>query len=99
MVHCAQWEKVGNRIVLFQAPSTAISWSVYEFFKHYLNMGGGGGEDGDTYETMTAMKSASATGQIGSRVSHLSPGTVALSSSNEDHTESIPMAVHLPSRL
>merc|ERR1719508_275364 len=23
--------------VLYQMPSTAISWSVYEFFKHYLN--------------------------------------------------------------
>eukprot|EP00091_Calanus_sinicus_P025292 TRINITY_DN9569_c0_g1_i1.p1 TRINITY_DN9569_c0_g1~~TRINITY_DN9569_c0_g1_i1.p1 ORF type:complete len:167 (-),score=34.91 TRINITY_DN9569_c0_g1_i1:57-557(-) len=23
--------------ILYQMPSTAISWSVYEFFKHYLN--------------------------------------------------------------
>ena len=26
--------------VLYQMPATAISWSVYEFFKHYLSISG-----------------------------------------------------------
>jgi len=88
--------------VLYQAPSTAISWSVYEFFKHYLNTdrneGGSGSRQDpeDTYETLSVMKSVTATGQIGSRVGHLSPGATA-QGSNEDHIPSV--AVPITSRL
>ena len=88
--------------LLFQAPSTAISWSVYEFFKHYLNTdrneGGSGSRQDpeDTYETLSVMKSVTATGQIGSRVGHLSPGATA-QGSNEDHIPSV--AVPITSRL
>jgi hypothetical protein len=37
--------------MLYQAPSTAIAWSVYEFFKYYLNMRSRDGS-GDDYETL-----------------------------------------------
>jgi len=95
--------------VLYQAPSTAISWSVYEFFKWWLfstEDSGVAGSNPDAseknrydYDTLSVMKSASATGQIGSRVGHLSPGVA-----NADHSdhlvsqESIQVAVtSLPS--
>jgi len=60
--------------ILYQAPSTAISWSVYEGAK-YLLRSSDGNDGSDDYETLqTVMKDASASGQIGSRVGHLSPG-------------------------
>ena len=71
-----------------QVPSTAISWSVYEFFKYYLNKGNVEKEDCSNYETLSVMTSASAPGQIDSRVGHLRPG-----SSEEYHQESIQVAV------
>lgn len=85
--------------ILYQAPSTAISWSVYEFFKHYLNLAPV--EKDLDYETLSVMKSASVPGQVGSRVGHLSPGGASSSSTQniEDHQESIHVAVPLPSRL
>jgi hypothetical protein len=67
-----------------QAPSTAISWSVYEFFKHYLNLGSDGNDD-DKYDTMSVMNAASRSGQVGSRVGHLSPASGGSNPSNEDH--------------
>merc|ERR1712226_111829 len=54
--------------MLYQAPSTAVSWSVYEFFKYYLKLrqeeSGEKGSPGDssssdlnsTYETLTNLK-------------------------------------------
>lgn len=78
--------------ILYQAPSTAISWSVYEFFKYYLNVNQDEKEE-NVYETLSVMKSASAPGQIGSRVGHLSPGNEVV------HHESIQVAVPIPSRL
>lgn len=83
--------------VLYQAPSTAVSWTVYEFFKHYLNFGNDKDDkNDDEYETLSVMKSASVPGQIGSRVGHLSPGCMSSTSSSikED-----PVAVPIPSRL
>jgi len=74
--------------VVYQVPSTAISWSVYEFFKYYLNKGNVEKEDCSNYETLSVMTSASAPGQIDSRVGHLRPG-----SSEEYHQESIQVAV------
>ena len=60
---------------LLKAPSTAISWSVYEGAKYMLRSSGNDGSDPDDYETLqSVMKDASASGQIGSRVGHLSPG-------------------------
>jgi len=94
--------------VLYQAPSTAISWSVYEFFKWWLFSTEDSGSDLNPdseknrydYDTLSVMKSASVTGQIGSRVGHLSPGAIP----NADHSdhlvsqESIQVAVtSLPS--
>ena len=69
--------------ILYQAPSTAISWFVYETFKYFLSSRGQG-SDSDGYETLqTVMKDASVTGQIGSRVGHLSPGDQGKSSKRE----------------
>jgi hypothetical protein len=31
--------------IIYQAPSTAICWSVYEFFKHFLTSGDSGKAD------------------------------------------------------
>jgi hypothetical protein len=39
--------------VLYQAPSTAIAWSVYEFIKYYLNSRSSDGGGGDQYETLS----------------------------------------------
>ena len=52
--------------VLYQAPSTAIAWSVYEFFKYYLNLKSSGG--GDQYETLSEIggKTHSTLDQVGS---------------------------------
>ena len=55
---------------------------MYEFFKWWLfsteDAGAGSNPDSEKnrydYDTLSVMKSASATGQIGSRVGHLSPG-------------------------
>lgn len=78
-----------------QAPSTAISWSVYEFFKYYLNMG----PEDKEYDTLSVMKSVSASSQVGPRVGHLSSG---VSDHNDDvnlHQDKIQVAVPIPSRL
>lgn len=85
--------------ILYQAPSTAISWSVYEFFKYYLNSSGsaGGSSEVDDYETLSVMKSVSVPGQIGSRVGHLSPGS-AHQHPVQTGSEEI-VAVPIPSRL
>lgn len=43
--------------VLYQAPSTAVSWSVYEFFKAYLKSKNGvGGTDYDTISDLALPK-------------------------------------------
>merc|ERR1712080_380457 len=83
--------------VLYQAPSTAISWSVYEFFKYILNKDHFGKDE--KYETLsTVMKNASAApGQIDSRVGHLRPGVVV--GEEEHQQESMPVAVPNPMRL
>jgi len=97
--------------VLYQAPSTAISWSVYEFFKWWLfspnENSGPNSESGEKtragkgydYDTLSVMKSATASGQIGSRVGHLSPGASAHGEHGEHlvSQESIQVAVTLPS--
>jgi len=81
---------------------------VYEFFKWWLFSTEDSGSDLNPdseknrydYDTLSVMKSASVTGQIGSRVGHLSPGAIP----NADHSdhlvsqESIQVAVtSLPS--
>jgi len=75
--------------ILYQAPSTAISWSVYEFFKYIFWKDSS--DDIEKYETGSAvMKNASAPGQIDSRVGHLRPGMVVVSSSSpEEHQETL----------
>lgn len=49
--------------VLYQMPSTAISWSVYEFFKHYLN---GGSKDKSSYpeDTLADLRLAQSSSRI-----------------------------------
>jgi hypothetical protein len=42
--------------VLYQAPSTAVSWSVYEFFKSYLKARSGATASGDDFETIKDLK-------------------------------------------
>lgn len=72
--------------LLYQAPSTAISWSVYEGAKYMLRSSGNDGSDPDDYETLqSVMKDASASGQIGSRVGHLSPGKDARTEESVRH--------------
>lgn len=61
--------------VLYQAPSTAIAWSVYEFFKYYLNLSPKNDRGDDRYETLSESSPGYAhpsLDQIGSRVGHLS---------------------------
>ena len=91
-------------IYLFQAPSTAISWSVYEFFKWWLvsdKAGDSGSEKARfDYDTLTVMKSGASSGQIGSREGHLSPGHAKALGVDADHLvskESIQAAVTMPS--
>jgi len=81
--------------VLYQAPSTAISWSVYEFFKYILNKGNVEKEESKYETVLSVMKSASAPGQFDSRVGHLRPGLGSGSPHEHDHhhhhhQESIP---------
>ena len=38
--------------ILYQAPATAISWSVYEFFKYYMKLHSANG-DNDKYDTIS----------------------------------------------
>ena len=90
--------------LLFQAPSTAISWSVYEFFKWWLvsdKTGDSGSEKARfDYDTLTVMKSGASSGQIGSREGHLSPGHAKALGVDADHLvskESIQAAVTMPS--
>jgi len=55
--------------VLYQAPSTAVSWTVYEFFKYYLNKNGGK-RDEDDYDTIKELRAVAATSSVtGPRVS------------------------------
>ena len=48
--------------MLYQAPSTAVSWTVYEFFKFYLNRrnsrDGGGGSGSDEFDTIKELRAA-----------------------------------------
>ena len=55
--------------MLYQAPSTAVSWTVYEFFKYYLNKNGGK-RDEDDYDTIKELRAVAATSSVtGPRVS------------------------------
>ena len=93
--------------LLFQAPSTALSWSVYEFFKWWLVSKDDKAADSGSekarfdYDNLTVMKSgASSAGQIGSRVGHLNPGHANAAGVDADHLvskESIQAAVTMPS--
>lgn len=92
--------------LLFQAPSTALSWSVYEFFKWWLVSKDDKAADSGSekarfdYDTLTVMKSGASSGQIGSRVGHLSPGHANAAGVDADHLvskESIQAAVTMPS--
>lgn len=59
--------------VLYQAPSTAIAWSVYEFFKYYLSLKAVNNDDHyDTLGESTMGYTHPTLDQIGSRVGHLS---------------------------
>lgn len=80
--------------ILYQAPSTAIAWSVYEFFKYYLKDRfdtGGGDSKMDTYETLSSVRSSSSSastvrpgsGQVGPRVGHLSPSASSTSGDSD----------------
>ena len=81
----------------FQTPSTAISWSVYEFFKHYMSSGGFDGpnsdQQNDKYDTLSSVMTPNSrnfqNGQVGSRVSHLSSG-----GSNSSNSEEINQSRH-----
>lgn len=84
--------------VLYQAPATAVSWTVYEFFKQFLNFGSEPDKD-DDYETLSVMKSASVPGQIGPRVGHLSPGCMRPMESSSIAETDNPVAVPIASRL
>lgn len=85
--------------LLFQAPSTAISWSVYEFFKWWL-----ASKDDDSgsekarfdYDTLTVMKSGASSGQIGSRVGHHA-NAAGVDADHLVSKESIQAAVTMPS--
>ena len=52
--------------MLYQAPSTAVSWTVYEFFKYYLNKNGkmGDEDDFDTIKELRAAASSSVTPRV-----------------------------------
>jgi len=75
--------------VLYQAPSTAISWSVYEGFKHLWmkNLCDDSDKQNDPYETLSTMMTPNSrnfqNGQVGSRVSHLTSGGSNSSNSEE----------------
>lgn len=49
--------------VLYQAPSTAVAWSVYEFFKFWLKeeqqKSSGGGDGGAKYDTLEVLAATS----------------------------------------
>jgi len=45
--------------ILYQAPATAISWSVYEFFKYYMKLRSTNSKD-DKYETIATAASSGA---------------------------------------
>jgi hypothetical protein len=92
--------------LLFQAPSTALSWSVYEFFKWWLVSKDDKAADPGSekarfdYDTLTGMKSGASSSQIGSRVGHLNPGHANAAGVDADHLvskESIQAAVTMPS--
>ena len=81
---------------------------MYEFFKWWLFSTEDSGSDSNPdseknrydYDTLSVMKSASVTGQIGSRVGHLSPGHANAAGVDADHLvskESIQAAVTMPS--
>ena len=53
--------------VLYQAPSTAIAWSVYEFFKYYLNLRNANQDKSDHYETLTETYTTSGLEQVKNR--------------------------------
>ena len=75
--------------IYFQAPSTAISWSVYEGFKHLWmkNLGDDSDKQNDPYETLSTMMTPNSrnfqNGQVGSRVSHLTSDGSNSSNSEE----------------
>ena len=59
---------------------------MYEGAKYMLRSSGNDGSDPDDYETLqSVMKGASASGQIGSRVGHLSPGKDARTEESVRH--------------
>ena len=88
--------------LLFQAPSTALSWSVYEFFKWWLvskddKAGDTGSEKARfDYDTLTVMKSGASSGQIGSRVGHHA-NAAGVDADHLVSKESIQAAVTMPS--
>ena len=79
--------KMNSAFLNFQTPSTAISWSVYEFFKHYMSSGGFDGpnsdQQNDKYDTLSSNSRNFQNGLVGSRVSHLSSGRSNSSNSEE----------------
>ena len=50
--------------MLYQAPSTAIAWSVYEFFKYYLNLRNKSQDKSDHYETLAETYTTSGLEQV-----------------------------------
>ena len=52
---------------MYQAPSTAVSWTVYEFFKYYLNKRNGQSDE-DDFDTIKELRAA-ATSSVTPRVS------------------------------
>ena len=54
--------------VLYQAPSTAVSWTVYEFFKYYLNKNGKMGDE-DDFDTIKELRAAASSSVVTPRVS------------------------------
>jgi len=110
VLRMAGWRGLFNGLtprILYQAPSTALSWSVYEFFKWWLVSKDDKAADSGSekarfdYDNLTVMKSgASSAGQIGSRVGHLNPGHANAAGVDADHLvskESIQAAVTMPS--
>ena len=49
--------------MLYQAPSTAVSWTVYEFFKYYLNKKNGKSDE-DDFDTIKELRAAAASSSV-----------------------------------